>query len=1000
MTGPRDRLPGDPATRRRVARAARAALAALLAAAAVASPFVVSDRDRAERATLAARERSAAREASRRGRPEEAIERLERALALHPGDPALHFALGAACEAAGDVARARAAYEAAWARDPDAVDPRVALASLLAGAGEVERAQAHVDWLSDPARAARVRPHAGAVALLACRLARGRGDVEAARRAAAHALGIAPRSLPAIAARVEIALGTGEVDRALDLARRATAVAPGDPEARVLLSRALELAGDLEGALAALDAPATRAVPDPSRMHPRRASGPLSTSSGPRMHAGRAADGWGTGEEDADPPAAARLALRRVEVLARLGRAAEATAAARELPETAGEAAREHARGLAAAARGDLAGAAASFRRALGAGPEPPGARLELGRVLARRGETAAARAELERVPAGDPEWREARLELARLALATGEAGEAAAGLERVVALGQDDAGAVRLLVAARTREGRPEEARRFLEARLEAEPADEALALGRDLAARAALDRDPKASAEVRLLARSDAARGALEVLADGYALERDLALALDRLRAIPADARLAPARLELVETFRALGRLDLAEAEARAVVVQAPHLAAAHLALARVLEAKGDLDGACDAVETGLAVRPGDTAAQAFLAGALLRGGRAAAALEVSERALPSPGDPLETEAATALALAGFRAAVELGDLERAAGRLEAAGPGVPPLARATALAAAAFALGRDREAAAVLEPWLGGVRMVMDHRGRPHPDPLPDGEGRREGSVPAILRRDAHLVGAALAYARGDLGLAVDRARRADAHASFPAAVILVDALLAAGDGEGATRTAAVVARTASAQDVAPAPLIRALRERAGSAGAAAARPGAAAVHRLLVAAAHGLRGPARRQAETLTRGAASAGSVLGALVAARVLDETDRVARGGAGGRAPADPFGLGGAGSSAGGPRAREAALRYHLGLVYARLGQGGRALAELDRAQRLAPDAEVGRAAARARADLLEELGRRALSPGTAPGAPVTGRPRRSPRRRRRAPRR
>lgn len=819
----------------------RALLLVLLVIAASPAAYFVYDRRLSPRAR-AIRLRVQARLELSLGRAREAALALERAVALAPGSAEARRELGEAYLAAGARAPARQAFEAATALDPGAIEPRIRLATLALDERDLGRARAEIDWLSAPERSARVRALGDAVPLLAWRAAWLAGDERAAAAAADQALDLAPRSPRALAARAAAALASGDAALARDLIERVGRDAAREPALALLLSRAREEAGDLAGARAALDDAVAAA----------------------------SAAGGGAVLLAADREA---LAVRRAEIAAALGDAAAIDAVRASLPPSASAAARDYLAGLAAVARGDLAAAEEALRRAATGPAGIVAARLELAKVLVARGETGRARLELGAVLERDPLSRPARLQLARALALEGRHADAAREAESLLSGGARDAEAARLLVMARAREGRPEEARRFFAALEAKDPANEAAAFGRSLAALAALDADAALEGGDRLLAESPTARGALELLAAAHAARRGLAAALDRVRLLVAsDARLAPARLQVARAYAALGRLDLAEAELRGAIEADPggaDVAAARLALASIADLRGDPRAAAAEAEAVLAIRPDDLAARALLARALLASGDAAGALALAEAPRGAAAVTARARAhALALARTGLAAAVELGDIEGAERRFEAARALDPTLPRAI-LEAARLALG---------------------------------GDGDAEGALAALASKDERF-----ALARGLLD---------------------VDAALLRGDAQAARAAAAATGTSL------PYPLRRALLDRASVAAATpSVRATGALARRLVLAAAYGFRAPARALAAAVERD--HAGDVFLGLVAWRALEDLGlrdeaRTALERLAGRHPDAPAALGARGAmllDRGEPAAAAAPLRRLVALA-------------------------------------------------------------------------
>ncbi|RMG97064.1 MAG: tetratricopeptide repeat protein [Deltaproteobacteria bacterium] len=208
---------------------------------------------------------------------------LSRAVAIDPEMVEAHYNLGLVRAARGDLAGARKALEAAADLAPDDVDVQAALASVLVDAG----------------------------------------DLAGARRAAARALAAAPDDPYVLHAAAEVDLATGHVDAAIAKLERAAA-ADGATEVRLALAAALVRRGrreDLERAISLLEPLAATEAPDV-----------LVTLGSARAKAGRLTEALAAFDAAIEAaPEAVGPRVRRVGVLADLGRCAEARAEARRI---------------------------------------------------------------------------------------------------------------------------------------------------------------------------------------------------------------------------------------------------------------------------------------------------------------------------------------------------------------------------------------------------------------------------------------------------------------------------------------------------------------------------------------------------------------------------------------------------------------------------------------------------------------------------------------------
>jgi len=790
------------------------------------------------------------------GKPDRAVRALEQSLALSPGNADRHADLALALLMSGDRTRGRAELLEACRLEPDAIEPRLRLAALETEERRFPEARRHLDWLNDPGRSARARPWSEAIALLTYRAAYSSGDLSAALASSDAALAAAPRSMSMILARAGAMLAAGDAEGACAVLDRGAGMDAGSVPLALLLSRAREQRGDARGAMAAL-----AGLPEAKR-------------------------------------ASAEVVSRRAEIAAAQGDPGAVMAELQALEASRDESgAAEYATALVSIARGDLRTAVAPLRQALAKNPRHVQGRLELAKALAASDDIAGARAQLRAALDDDPLSRTARLQLARVTLLDGNAAGAADAAEALVRSSPEDMDAIRLLIAARARQGDLPAAQRFFAELEKRHATSRSIGLARNLSWLASLDLDKAVAGSERLLTSSPGARGALEVLATAYAAKRGLADALERLRVFAsADPRYSPLRLEIAGVYAALGRLDLAEEEVRGVLSADPQLAPAYLALASIAEARRDLDTAARVAEDYLARRPDDLAGRSLLARVLIAKGKWVEALTLAERPVPPILSGRDRLHALSLDRAGFAAAVELGDLERGRARIERS-RGLDGSASLTALAAAAFALGRDGDAARIIEERIGDAelrRAAQEWAARPGSPTSTSAPTATATSAPTATAAmeapptpgsedaDAWWISGALALSDGRHEVAIARLARCRPGTSLPKTLALADARLLHGERPAAIEAAASLADERKGERGRPGPIFRALREHAATTTKEKAARLAGPLQRLLVATSYGFKGAALSLARDLRPDAVDV--PLAALLVSRALDES--------------------------------------------------------------------------------------------------------------------
>jgi tetratricopeptide (TPR) repeat protein len=326
------------------------------------------------------------------GRLDEAVARMEQALAIAPKHPEGRLRLGDWRAATGDPAGALARYRSVVADAPGRADARLRLGRLLLDRGDPEaaatqlRAALEADW------------RVGEVHYVLSRALRALGDSGAAQQHALLFQRFQGRRLhladPLVRQVAELDLSDkphltraawhreqGRPEQAAEALTRALAVNPGNAAARMDLMQALAEVGHMA---AAKDQylEAVAALPEDPTPHER----------------------WG------------RLCLRDLDYPGAAAAFKQALDLGGEQPDLLADL------GLSLERQDDRPGASGAYRHALALAPGHPEANAGLGRLLLASGETAEALPYLERAAAAPGTGRARRLH--RLALAQAELGQ------------------------------------------------------------------------------------------------------------------------------------------------------------------------------------------------------------------------------------------------------------------------------------------------------------------------------------------------------------------------------------------------------------------------------------------------------------------------------------------------------------------------------------------------------------------------------------------------
>ncbi len=548
---------------------------------------------------------------------------LRRALANRPKDPDILTALAQLYQTRHDgnrsLEKARAFYEQAVRLAPDATEPRLGLARLLAAQGKLQEAQTLLS------QARKHDPADKATLLLYCRLLLARGQTQQARALLAESLEKAPHWAAGRALLVEALLGSGKVREArqhfdqlppgaghtlkliegrllraegrfaeaAEALRTAIALAPRSAAAHFELGITYKALG-LPGEARACFENATRLSPDSTHFQRELANAAL--AAGRFRQALEAAT-----TVLASKPDDQEMALARARALTALGRQEEA---ARELERQAAKA------------------------------PDPKPFLLDLAALHLSRGHHYDALRAIARVPRGEKSWRVHSLR-ARVFGAMGHHREAEKELLKACDLAPDQLLPRKLLARLYRAQGLQDKAERVLRHFVATHPEDSdahlalAIALARSGKSRPALD------AARRALQTDPGNPAAAEVLV-GLLLATHKP---DEARKVAESAAAAmPGRLRAAllvpRVLLATGKAAQAASRLEKLVARYPNEATAAYFLGRAQAEQKALTAAITHFRKAVALRPGWLAARYALATACFEAGRFDEAIAECER------------------------------------------------------------------------------------------------------------------------------------------------------------------------------------------------------------------------------------------------------------------------------------------------------------------------------------------------------------------------------
>lgn len=592
--------------------------------------------------------------ALRLGRVHEALELLDRAVALDSRLVAAHLDRSRALLAAGRAEAALAAAQQAHAIDPDQAQPMALAAEALIALRRDDEARplleqaVTIDATLLPACVAlrdllaRTGDHAAAVSLAQRVVALAPNDAShhvrlgelllaadnpaQAEQSLHHALRLTDsideeEQRNRLSARIYALLSRARArvadwEQAITYARASIDCAPDDSEYRALLADALEGAGDLTAAITELE---SAAAAEPERIDWQQRLGRFLYRIGDYSGALNALRRAVASSGAADDYYALGVCLRALD---NLPAAAEALEQALRLRPDAASWRVELA--LVHLERGWHGEALAELNQAIATAPDLPDAWRARARALLAMDQVEHARADLVEALRRNPRDAESYALLAETLLEQGHVSQALDSARRAVALHPDNPHYQRMLARALRASGRHAEAVELLSSIVnESSPAqwweelaDDHLALGNLSAARAALER-AVAAAPDHAVTRFRLGDALLRLGEPAAAVEQLRAAIARRPDYAAAHARLAEALI--AHNAGKMERDDAAVEAARLAVALEGRCADHWRALGAVLRAQGTLDDAVDALRRAHEIDP-ESASAAFLLGLTL--------------------------------------------------------------------------------------------------------------------------------------------------------------------------------------------------------------------------------------------------------------------------------------------------------------------------------------------------------------------------------------------
>ncbi len=555
----------------------------------------------------------AAEIAKRAGRLEEALDDVNRALALAPEDVTARILRAGLLLALGRVEEAGADIAAIRDRLPDAPISDFLEALYLVRQGRIADAREHAE------KAARLMPRYLPLVRLRAWLAFFEGRLEEAVALANQVIVADPNDIVAAELKAAALLRLGTVEPARRILERLDRSGRIDDRGRILLASAYMRSGRFDAAVRLYERAMARfqKLPELKTQYAlaKFALGEVDTAR--KQLAELARNG-------AD---AFRAAVMLTLIERRLGRTDAAMAAAEQVERLAPRSAiGPNLKGLVALTAGDVKQARRHFEQALARDPDFLPARRNLARLLMRMGEDERARAEFTRILAVEPKDGIALVALAEIAEREGRWAEAERRLSAAIALAPREPRLRLRLIALKEKAGDLEGAFKSAVAadlllpnrrEIVMAVARLALATGRASMAEAAYRRlvaaEPDEPRHRLGLARALYARGDIEGA-------RQILLQADKLFSEPTDPARRDLLMTLVEVEEEAGEEAAALGYARELVRLFPDTKGARFRLARLLARSGDHEAALTMARRAHEEDPDDPDAAILLADLLM--------------------------------------------------------------------------------------------------------------------------------------------------------------------------------------------------------------------------------------------------------------------------------------------------------------------------------------------------------------------------------------------